>query len=123
MSGLIIHVSNHLFSMFPADGTGGGTGTGTGTNTPLAPSDTVDIGGNFMTKLKDLLGWARLIAWSVAGVSWLGVGGMMASSWLTGKGFQALGRAGWVAGGTLLIGGSVELVNAFLVSSPSPATK
>ncbi|MGA4544880.1 hypothetical protein ACPA54_33295 [Uniformispora flossi] len=83
------------------------------TTTPLSPSRNVSIGGDFMKKLHDMLGWVQLGAWTVVMLGLIGCGGMMAWSWVSGKGFQALGRVGWVVGGAVLIGSATSIIDAF----------
>lgn len=80
-------------------------------NQPLKPGG-VNVDSGFMNKIQGLLGVVNIVGWTIVGVSVVGVGGMMAWSWITGKGFQALGRFGWVVGGALVIGSGMGLVSS-----------
>lgn len=116
MAASMLDLGIRIFLALPSDDkpkpkpSGGG---GSDTTTPLKPSGTVNLDGNFMTKLHDMMGVAQLAAWTVVGASVLGCGGMMAWSWVTGKGFQALGRMGWVIGGSVIIASGTSIVTSF----------
>ncbi|MGA4543111.1 hypothetical protein ACPA54_24280 [Uniformispora flossi] len=99
--------------MAPTPKPSGGKGGGSDTTTPLDPSGNVSIKGGFMQKLQDMLGWVQLGAWTVVMLGLIGCGGMMAWSWISGKGFQALGRVGWVIGGAVIIGSATSIIDAF----------
>lgn len=88
-------------------------GSGGKTDEPLKPSGNVSIQGGFMQKLHDMVGWVQLGAWTVVMLGLIGCGGMMAWSWISGKGFQALGRVGWVIGGAVIIGSATSIIDAF----------
>lgn len=117
MAASMLDLGIRIFLALPRAGTPkpkpSGGGGGNDTTTPLSPSPSVNINGGFMTKLHDMMGVAQLGAWTVVGLSVLGCGGMMAWSWVTGKGFQALGRMGWVMGGSVIIASGTSLVTSF----------
>lgn len=80
---------------------------------PLDPTSNVNVNSVFGHKINDMLGWVQIGAWTLVLVSLIGCGGMMAWSWITGKGFQAMGRVGWVVGGSIVIASATQIIGAF----------
>ncbi|WP_436775598.1 hypothetical protein [Yinghuangia sp. YIM S09857] len=89
--------------------------TDTDTDTPggLTPDGNVPLDDGLREDIQSLMGLLRLGAWTIVLLCFIGVGVSMAWGWMNGKGFQALGRLGWVLGGAIVIASGAELLNVF----------
>ncbi|UGQ13512.1 hypothetical protein LO772_07865 [Yinghuangia sp. ASG 101] len=92
-------------------GVGGSSGgANTRVDEPLSPSD-VNLDGGLKDRMQNLLGLFQLGAWIVILASLFGCAVVMAWAWQTGKGVQALGKVGWVAGACIILASANAIIS------------